>query len=53
VTFKNSRSGASTSSSSAPVDSGPSYWTCSYCGNLMERQWWTCSSCGTMKDSSK
>ncbi|KAK1755324.1 WLM domain-containing protein [Echria macrotheca] len=27
-------------------------WQCSFCGNLMDRQWWTCSICGKMKDSS-
>ncbi|KAK0733419.1 WLM domain-containing protein [Lasiosphaeria miniovina] len=28
-------------------------WQCSFCGNVMERQWWTCNVCGRMKDSSK
>jgi hypothetical protein len=27
-------------------------WQCSFCGNMMERQWWTCSVCGKMKDNS-
>lgn len=51
VTFKNSKSGASSSPPTAP--SGPAYWECSFCGNVMERQWWTCSQCGVMKNSSK
>ena len=28
-------------------------WQCSFCGQIMERQWWTCSTCGRMKDNSK
>lgn len=31
----------------------PAVWTCTFCGEVMERQWWTCSMCGKMKDSSK
>lgn len=31
----------------------PATWQCSFCGNVMERQWWTCSTCGKMKDNSR
>lgn len=56
VTFKNSKSGGAGSSATAtggPSSSGPAYWECSFCGNVMERQWWTCSQCGVMKNNSK
>lgn len=30
-----------------------STWQCSFCGNVMDKQWWTCATCGKMKDNSK
>ena len=39
--------------SAPPTSSAQATWMCSFCGNVMERQWWTCSTCGKMKDSSR
>ncbi|KAF3764384.1 WLM-domain-containing protein [Cryphonectria parasitica EP155] len=32
---------------------GPSFWECSRCGHVVERQWWSCGQCGNVKESSK
>lgn len=50
VSFRNSSSGASSKPSAAP--SGPAFWECSRCGNVVERQWWSCGNCGNVKESS-
>ncbi|KAK5658799.1 hypothetical protein OQA88_1611 [Cercophora sp. LCS_1] len=44
------------SSSKKRADSVPraaSTWQCSFCGNVMDKQWWTCATCGKMKDNSR
>lgn len=51
VSFRNSSGGASGVQSPAPT--GPAFWECSKCGNLVERQWWSCGQCGNVKESSK
>lgn len=51
VSFKNSSGGAS--SKAPPEPSGPAFWECSRCGNVVERQWWSCGQCGNVKESSK
>ncbi|PSR80387.1 WLM domain-domain-containing protein [Coniella lustricola] len=51
VSFRNSSSGAS--SKPAAAASGPAFWDCSRCGNVVERQWWSCGQCGNVKESSK
>ena len=28
-------------------------WMCSFCGNIMAREWWSCSRCATIKDHSR
>lgn len=50
VSFRNSSSGASSKPPTAP--SGPAFWECSRCGNVVERQWWSCGKCGNVKESS-
>lgn len=50
VSFRNSSSGASNKAPAAP--SGPAFWECSRCGNVVERQWWSCGKCGNVKESS-
>lgn len=50
VSFRNSSSGASSRPPVAP--SGPAFWECSRCGNVVERQWWSCGKCGNVKESS-
>jgi DNA-dependent metalloprotease WSS1 len=50
VSFRNSSSGASSKPPAAP--SGPAFWECSRCGNVVERQWWSCGNCGNVKESS-
>lgn len=51
VSFGSGSSGAS--SKPPPVPSGPAFWECSRCGNVVERQWWSCGNCGNVKESSK
>lgn len=51
VSFRNSSSGGS--SNPPPAPSGPAFWECSRCGNVVERQWWSCGQCGNVKESSK
>lgn len=51
VSFRNSSSGASRIPS--PAQTGPAFWECSKCGNVVERQWWSCGQCGNVKGSSK
>lgn len=51
VSFRNSRSGAS--GIAPPAPSVPSFWECSRCGNVVERQWWSCGQCGNVKENSK
>lgn len=51
VSLRNSTSGSS--SKPAPTPSGPAFWECSRCGNVVERQWWSCGQCGNVKESSK
>ncbi|KAK3694055.1 WLM domain-containing protein [Podospora appendiculata] len=48
-----SKKGAEGGPSQAPASTVPATWQCSFCGNIMLREWWTCSSCGKMKDNSK
>lgn len=50
VSFRNSSSGASSRPPAAP--SGPAFWECSRCANVVERQWWSCGKCGNVKESS-
>lgn len=50
VSFKNSTSGAS--SKPPPASSGPAFWECSRCGNVVDKQWWSCSKCGNVKERS-
>lgn len=49
--------GSQFGSSAAAASSRPmppqATWTCSFCGNIMEKQWWTCSICEKMKDNSR
>lgn len=52
VSFRDSSSGAR-SSKPPPAPSGPAFWECSRCGNVVERQWWSCGNCGNVKESSK
>lgn len=51
VSFRNGGSGASGKPS--PAQTGPAFWECSKCGNVVERQWWSCGQCGNVKESSK
>lgn len=51
VSFRNSSGGAGGITSIAP--SGPAFWECSRCGNVVERQWWSCGQCGNVKESSR
>lgn len=46
------RGSASPATSSAAPAAKPT-WECSFCGNMMDREWWTCSACGRMKDNSR
>ncbi|KAK0656634.1 putative zinc metallopeptidase [Cercophora newfieldiana] len=46
------RGTGSLATSSAPP-AAKATWQCSFCGNVMDKQWWTCSACGKMKDNSK
>lgn len=50
VSFRNSSSGSS--SRPPPAPSGPAFWECSRCGNVVDRQWWSCGRCGNVKESS-
>lgn len=51
VSFRNNSSGASGTPS--PAQTGPAFWECSKCGNVVERQWWSCGQCGNVKENSK
>lgn len=51
VSFRNSNSEAS-SRPTAAEPTGPAFWECSRCGNVVERQWWSCAQCGNVKESS-
>lgn len=51
VSFRNSTSGASDRPPAAPT--GPAFWECSRCGNVVDRQWWSCGQCGNVKESSR
>lgn len=51
VSFRNSSSSAG--GITPPPPSGPAFWECSRCGNVVERQWWSCGQCGNVKESSK
>lgn len=51
VSFRNS--GSSASGTPSPAQTGPAFWECSKCGNVVERQWWSCGQCGKVKESSK
>lgn len=50
VSFRNSTSGSS--SKPLPAPSGPAFWECSRCGNVVDKQWWSCSNCGNVKERS-
>lgn len=50
VSFRNSSSGAS--SRPPPAPSGPAFWECSRCANIVETQWWSCGQCGNVKEKS-
>lgn len=50
VSFRNSSSGSS--SKPPPAPSGPAFWECSRCGNVVDKQWWSCSKCGNVKERS-
>lgn len=50
VSFRNSTSGSS--SAPPPAPSGPAFWECSRCGNVVDKQWWSCSGCGNVKERS-
>lgn len=50
VSFRNSNSGSS--SKPPPIPSGPAFWECSRCGNVVDKQWWSCSNCGNVKERS-
>ncbi|KAJ4397587.1 hypothetical protein N0V93_001819 [Gnomoniopsis smithogilvyi] len=50
VSFRNSASGSS--SETPPAPSGPAFWECSRCGNVVDKQWWSCSQCGNVKERS-
>ncbi|KAJ4420183.1 hypothetical protein N0V82_004527 [Gnomoniopsis sp. IMI 355080] len=52
VSFRNSTSGSSSKPPPPPAPSGPAFWECSRCGNVVDKQWWSCSRCGNVKDSS-
>lgn len=51
VSFRNSNSGSASSKPPA-APTGPEFWECSRCGNVVERQWWSCARCGNVKESS-
>lgn len=51
VSFRNSSGDAGNMPPAAP--SGPAFWECSRCGNVVDRQWWSCAQCGNVKESSK
>lgn len=51
VSFRNSTGGASDRPPAAPT--GPAFWECSRCGNVVDRQWWSCGQCGNVKESSR
>lgn len=50
VSFRNSTTGSS--SKPPPAPSGPAFWECSRCGNVVDKQWWSCSNCGNVKERS-
>lgn len=50
VSFRNSSGGASSKPPSAPT--GPAFWECSRCGNVVDAQWWSCAQCGNVKERS-
>lgn len=50
VSFRNSTTGASSKAPAAP--SGPTFWECSRCGNVVDKQWWSCGQCGNVKEKS-
>lgn len=52
VSFRNSN-GGSASRAPLPAPTGPAFWKCSKCGNVVERQWWSCGQCGNVKESSR
>lgn len=50
VSLQNGSCGSSNDPPPAP--SGPAWWECSRCGNVVDKQWWSCSQCGNVKERS-